>query len=34
MTDVRTVPAIADDDLLRDAEGYVLCEFYGEVSET
>jgi hypothetical protein len=33
MTDVRTVHAIADDDLLRDAEGRVRCEFCGEVME-
>lgn len=33
MTDVRTVHAIADDDLLRDAEGHVLCEFCGEVMD-
>ena len=33
MTDVRTVHAIADDDLLRDAEGHALCEFCGEVMQ-
>ena len=33
MTDIRTVPAVCDDELLRDSEGRVVCEFCYAVME-
>lgn len=33
MADIRTVPAVCDDDLLRDAGGRVVCEFCYAVME-